>query len=109
MTYSIGSLMLLVLAGLVSVFGVRPFLPRCVPDIPVYLAVGMFCGAGGLSGSLNAAAPHDGAAPVLETVQFLSLYLIIFTSCSGLRFTRLREQSADIAILVCASFVAAII
>jgi Kef-type K+ transport system membrane component KefB len=100
------SLMLLGLAGIVSILAVRPNLPHGVPDIPVYLAVGMFFGAGGLEGLWTVGATHPVAADVLKAVQFLSLYLLMFTSCSGLRFTLLREQSTSIALLVAASILA---
>ncbi|MDT8999690.1 cation:proton antiporter [Paucibacter sp. APW11] len=106
MSSGLASLGLLASASLVAVCIVRPRLASWVPDILVYLALGLAFGACGLCvqfGLQLSAGPAAGAASAAQTA---ALYLLVFSSCADLKITSLQRHLLEVGTLLAASVAA---
>lgn len=97
---------LLLLAGVIATRIVRRILPPSLPDIPIYLIMGMLFGGSGLTGYLAGGAIPVEARWGITIMQFVGLFLLVFSSCAGLRFANFGQYAIEVALLVMASLLA---
>jgi Kef-type K+ transport system membrane component KefB len=96
------SILLLIMACIASTAVARLRLASKVPDIIVFILIGILFGKSGAhSVFIGSGTGFQAGGSLLPLLQFVSLFMLMFTSCASLQPGGFRRSVTEIGVLIC--------